>query len=123
MFLNISWIIFFLKRGTKFGWCDYKVIGDNNRKYIKNSKYIYELYNEDGEFITETFGARKMEEYIKEKYPNRAVSDSTINEVVKTGKIVKGFIIKRRQNPYKANRDKKRWGHRLKIYTTPKYRF
>lgn len=48
-----------------------------------------------------------MEKYIKEKYPNRAISDSTINEVVKTGKIAKGFIIKRRQNPYKANRHAK----------------
>lgn len=104
MFLNVSTIIIFLKRGSKLDWCDYEVIGDNNRKYIKNSKYIYELYDEDGEFITETFGARKMEKYIKEKYPSRAISDSTINEVVKTGKIVKGFIIKRRLNPHKANR-------------------
>lgn len=103
MFVNKVTIIRFLKKGMKLGWCDYKT-QEHIRRSIKASKWIFELYEENGSFIIETFGARKMAEYIKDNYPDRKLDNGIISKMAKNNYLIKGFIIKRKPNPYKANR-------------------
>lgn len=98
-------VIRYLKRGTEIGWCNYTTNEEENRRHIKVSKWIYELY-EGSNKITETFGRRKMEQYLKDNYPSRTISQSTIDVISQTDKEVNGFTIKRIENPYKASKMK-----------------
>ena len=88
----------YLKIGSENNWCNYTP-NDTNRRSIKNSKYLYELYNKDGNKILEELTVSKMSQRIKEELKLEGFGKSSILEMVYNNKEKQGYRIIRKENP------------------------
>ena len=95
----------YLKKGTELGWCDYSKDRCSERNRVRYSKWIYEIYYKM-EKVTEVFGTGMAYEFIKEHYPDCVIAFTTIIDLSKTEKELRHIMIKRKENPYKANKTK-----------------
>ena len=98
--LSKSAIYNYLKIGSKNGWCNYEP-NDSNKKILKLSNYIYELYDKDGNKILEEVGISKIAKRIKEDLKLEGFGKTSILKMVYNNKEKQGYKIIRKDNPNK----------------------
>ena len=98
--LSKSAIYRYLKIGAKNNWCNYKPY-DEYRRSVKNSRYLYELYDKNGNKILEELTVSKMSQRINSELNLKNFTEYTILKMARNNQKKQGYRIIRKENPNK----------------------